>query len=100
MHVFFVIFAIIAAVAAIALHHSYKKQTTWRGTVTRIVEKPAAGIDGLDTKDYVDVHYETDEGKRGKFRIFRKKFEVLYPNLKAGDRLVKETGEVFPRKDA
>jgi len=99
VHVFFVIFAIIAAVAAIALYHSWKKQTAWRGTVTGIEERPAAGIDGLDVKDYVDVYYETDEGRRGRFRIARKKFDRFHSGLQVGDRLIKYPGEVYPRKE-
>ena len=64
-----------------------------------ILDKPADRIDGLDFKDYVEIVYESDAGKRGKFRIFRKKFEAKYPNLKVGDHLRKYPGEVFPRKD-
>ena len=82
---------------AIILYRSWRKQQAWRGIVTRIVEKPAAGIDGLDVKDYVDVHYQKEDGQKGKIRMEKRKFENLYFGLREGDILVKESGEHFPR---
>ncbi len=99
MGFFYGIILAIGLIAAITLIQSWRKQRAWRGTVTEIKERPAAGIDGLDTKDTVDIHYRTNDGRRGRLRFFKGKFEKMYPDLKVGDRLVKEVGEVYPKKE-
>ncbi len=99
MDVFYVILAIIGAFAMIMLYQSWRKQASWRGTVTKIEEKPAENIDILDYKDRVEIYYRTDDGRNGKIRLYKKKYVTLYPNLKEGDRLVKKAGVVYPSRD-
>ncbi len=94
---FFGAVALVGLIGVVALYRSWRKQQAWEGTVTRIEEKPATGIDGLDLKDYVDVHYRKADGREGKFRLEKRKFENLYFGLREGDTLVKESGEHFPR---
>ncbi len=98
MSVFYVILAMVLAVAVIALYHSWRKQREWQGTVTKIEEVPAAGIDGLDVKDHVVIYYRINGGGQKKLRLQKKKFERLFPGLREGDRLIKKSGEVFPRR--
>ena len=99
MDVFYVMLAIIGVIAVIMLYQSWRKQVSWRGTVTKIEEKPAENIDGLDYKEHVEIFYQTDDGRNGRIRLYRKKYVTFYPNLQEGDRLVKHPGEVYPRKE-
>ena len=100
MSVFYVILAIIITIAIIMLCQSWRKQREWEGTVIEIEEKPAAGIDDLDTKDFVDIYYKTEEGRKGKIHIYRKKFDTMYPGLREGSRLIKQAGKHFPEMTA
>jgi hypothetical protein len=99
MSIFYGILIAIGFFAIITLIQSWRKQRAWRGTVTKIEEKPAENIDGLDYKEHVEIYYRTDDGKTGKIRLYRKKYMALYPTLKEGDRLVKHPGEVYPGKE-
>ncbi len=99
MDVFYGILIIIGFFAVVTLIQSWRRQKSWRGTVTKIEEKPAENIDILDYKDRVEIYYRTDGGRTGRIRLYRKKFATLYPRLKEGDRLVKHPGEVYPRKE-
>ena len=95
---FYVILAIVLAIAVIALYQSWRKQREWQGTVTKIEEIPAAGIDGLDVKDYTIIHYRIDGGGEKRLRLQKAKYERLFPGLREGDRLIKEAGAPFPRR--
>ena len=99
MDVFYGILIIIGFFAIITLIQSWRRQKSWRGTVTKIEEKPAENIDILDYKDRVEIYYRTDDGRNGKIRLYKKKYVTLYPNLKEGDRLVKKAGVVYPSRD-
>ncbi len=100
MNLFYGILAAIALIAIIMLFQGKRRQQAWRGTVTKIKERPAANIDDLDTKDFVDIYYKTEAGKTGKIHIYKKKFDEMYPNLQEGSRLIKQAGKHFPEMTA
>ena len=99
MSVFYVTLAIILTIAVIALYQSWRKQREWEGIVIRIEEDPAAGIDGLDVIDYMVIHYRINGGQEKRLRLHKGKYKRLFPSLREGDRLIKEPGALFPRRD-
>jgi len=96
MDIFYGILAAIALSAIIMLFPGRRKKQAWRGTVTKIKERPAGNIDILDYKDFVDIYYKTEDGKKGKIHIYKNKFETMYPGLKTGSKLIKQAGMDFP----
>ena len=76
------------------------KQTSWKGTVTKIKEdifNPGVySENNTNFKDYVDIYYRTDSGKKGKVHIYKIQYDSLYSQLKVGDRLIKEAGKEYP----
>ena len=96
MDLFYGILAAIALSAIIMLFQGRRRKQAWRGTVTKIRERPAGNIDDLDTKDFIDIYYKTEVGKRGKIHIYKKKFDEMYPGLQKGSRLIKQAGKNFP----
>ena len=44
-------------------------------------------------KNYVDIYYRPDKGKKGKLHMYKSQFDSLYSQLKEGDRLIKEAGK-------
>ena len=95
MDLFYGILAAIALSAIIMLFQGRRRKQAWRGTVTKIRERPAGNIDDLDTKDFIDIYYKTEVGKRGKIHIYKKKFDEMYPGLQKGSRLIKQAGKNF-----
>jgi hypothetical protein len=83
------LYGILAAIVlsvVIMLFQKKKKQASWKGTVTKIKEKlyDPANYSENDTsfKDFVDVYYRTDSGKKGKLHLYKNQFDSLYPQLK------------------
>jgi len=98
MNAFYGVIILVGLIGGVMLYRSWRRQQAWRGVVTRIVEKPAEGIDGLDVKDHVEIYYRREEGRTGKIRLEKKKFDRFYFGLREGDELIKEAGEDYPRK--
>jgi len=96
MGLFYGILAAIALSAIIMLIQGKRRKQAWRGTVTKIKQRPAGNIDDLDTKDFVDIYYKTEGGKKGKIHLYKKKFDTMYPGLQKGSRLIKQAGKDFP----
>jgi len=97
------VYGILAAIGlsvVIMFFQNRKKQTSWQGTVTKIKEdtfNPSLySENNTNMRDYVDIYYRTDRGKKGKLHIYKNQFDSLYSQLKEGDRLIKESGKEFP----
>ncbi len=99
MNPFYGVFILVGLVGGIMLYRSWRRQQAWRGIVTRVIEKPAVGIDVLDVKDYMEIYYQREDGHAGRIRLEKRKFEKLYFGLQEGDILIKKPGEDFPRRD-
>ena len=96
MELFYGILAAIALSLAIMFSQGKRKKQTWQGVVTKIKERPASHIDDLDYKDYVDIYYKTDGGKKGKLHLRQKQFDTLYQGIQKGSRLIKQAGKDYP----
>lgn len=97
------LYGILAAIGlsvVITLFQRKKKQTSWKGTVTKIKEKSYDpnnySENNTNFKDYVDIYYHTDSGKKGKVHLYKNQFDSLYSQLKVGDQLIKEAGKEYP----
>ena len=44
------------------------------------------------------IHYQMDNGKKGRIHVTTQQFNQKYPDLKMGDRLIKKAGADFPEK--
>ena len=98
------LYGILAAIGlgiVIMFFQRIKRQKSWRGTVTKIKEdifNPSVYSEyNTNFKDYVDIYYRTDSGKKGKIHLYKSQFDSLYSQLKVGDRLIKEAGKEYPR---
>ena len=98
MNEFYGIVILVGLIGGVMLYRSWRRQQEWRGIVTRIEERPAEWIDGLDINDHVEIHYLREDGRVGKIRLEKRKFERLYFGLREGDALVKEAGDDYPHK--
>lgn len=103
MEIFYGILAAITLSVIIMFFQTRKKnQQSWSGTVVKIKEKQADyNVDPdyestNDYKDYVNIYYQTDSGKKGKIKLEKNQFNSMYPNLKTGSRLIKQTGKNYP----
>ena len=75
-----------------------KMKASWQGVVTKVKEEADTYDDENNFREgMVVIHYRTDAGKKGKFRLRKDQFGKMFPNLKAGNRLVKRAGEALPR---
>lgn len=99
------IYGILAAIALgiiLMLFQKKKRSSSWQGTVTKIKEKlyDPNNISENNTsfKDYVDIYYRTDNGKKGKVHLYKSQYDSLYAQLKVGDQLVKEAGKNYPEQ--
>ena len=97
------IYGILTAIALgiiLMLVQKKKRSSSWRGTVTKIKEdifNPSVYSEyNTNFKDYVDIYYRTDSGKKGKIHLYKSQFDSLYSQLKVGDRLIKEAGKEYP----
>ena len=97
------LYGILAAIGLgvlIMLFQRKKRQASWKGAVTKIKEKlydPGNySENNTNFKDYVDIYYRTDSGKKGKLHLYKSQFDSLYPQLKVGDQLIKEAGKEYP----
>ncbi len=100
MNTLYGILAAIGLSVVIMLFQKRKSQSAWKGTVTKIKEdifNPSVySENNTNMKDYVDIYYRTDNGKKGKLHIYKSQFDSLYSQLKEGDRLIKEAGKEYP----
>jgi hypothetical protein len=100
MNTLYGILAAIGLSVVITMFQRKKKQTSWRGVVTKIKEKiynPGVySENNTNFQDYVDIYYRTDSGKKGKVHLYKSQFDSLYSQLKVGDQLIKEAGKEHP----
>ncbi len=86
----------ILAVAAVALlivwMQKRRAREAWAATVTRIDQYDGGGA------AYVRVRFERDDGRTASFELPARDFAASFPGLKTGDRLVKPSGGLIPRK--
>ena len=100
MDILYGVFVAIALSVLITLFQKRKRQSTWKGTVTKIKENsynPSVySENNTNFQDYVDIYYRTDSGKKGKIHIYKRQFDLLYSQLKEGDKLIKKIGKEYP----
>lgn len=100
MNTLYGILAAIGLSVVIMFFQRKKKQASWKGTVTKIKQKiydpNTYSENNTNFKDYVDIYYRTDSGKKGKFHLYKSQFDILYSQLKVGDQLIKEADKEFP----
>ena len=102
MEIFYGIMAAVALSVVIMFFQKKKKQTAWVGIVIKIGTKEAdynSDPEYSSTNDWTSqttIHYQMDSGKKGKIQLTKQQFNQMYPDLKAGDRLVKKAGADFP----
>ncbi len=95
--VYGILLAVVLAVV-IMVFSSKKRKESWSGVVSNIKKKVITRDDeGYIEDEYIVVHYKTDNGKKGKFSLRKSYFDKMYPNLKIGDRLIKNAGEEYPK---
>lgn len=85
-----------------------KKQQSWIGEVIKIRRLHTDGegddddVDGLmphwASAMQVELEYKTEDGRKGRVSMSVAEAKERIPNLKKGDRIVKEAGEDLPRK--
>lgn len=80
------------------LWHKRKRSQTWIGMVTDIRREHEPYESG--NSDYITVRYRTKTGKNGSLHLDESSFIQLYPHLNIGDRLIKESGQDYPRMEA
>ena len=98
MELFYGILVAIALSVVIMLFQKRKKKESWQGVVTKVKEEADYYDDENNFREgMVVIHYRTDAGKKGKFRLRKNQFGKMFPNLKAGDRLAKQAGEALPQ---
>ncbi len=97
---FVIVLGIVIAFSLILMAwQSRKKAAHWQGAVTSIRRQAVNQGQRRIIKTYVFVvKYKTDSGKRGKIKVGALAFAKLYADLKEGDRLIKEAGQLLPRK--
>ncbi|WP_019626128.1 hypothetical protein [Thioalkalivibrio sp. ALJT] len=91
----------LAVVISIALmaYQKKKRNQAWAGAVTDIRQFEATEED-RPGKEYVRVRYRRDDGKKGKLTLERYQYQQMFPDLKVGDRLIKEVGQDHPRVES
>ena len=79
------LYGILAAIGlslVIMLFQKRKSQSACKGTVTKIKEdifNPSVySENNTNMKDYVDIYYRTETGKKGKLHIYKSQFDSLY----------------------
>ena len=97
------IYGILTAIALsiiLMLFQKKKRSSSWQGTVPKIKEdifNPSLYSEyNTNMRDYVDIYYRTDTGKKGKLHLYKDQFDNLYSGLKVGDHLIKEAGKEYP----
>jgi len=79
-----------------------KRNASWQGKVTKLktysVDRNRSDDGPSDFEDWITVYYQTDSGKKGKYDFPKRGFDDIYPDLKVGDRLLKNKGEYYPSK--
>ena len=102
METFYGILVAIALSIVIMFFQKKKKETAWSGIVKKIVIKKANHnikpeySSSSDWTDQAYIHYRMDSGKKGKIHITAQQLNQQYPDLKAGDKLIKKAGAYFP----
>ncbi len=100
METFYGILVAVALAVVIMVFQSRKKKESWSGVVVDIKKKiitKEQDEGGFTEEEYVSVFYKTDNGKKGKIQLKKYHFDTLFPDLKIGDRLVKDAGEDYPK---
>ena len=102
METFFGILAAITVSIILMFFQARKKKQSWSGTVVKIKEKRADYnadpnyASSSDYKDYINIYYQTDSGKKGKIKLEKNQFNSMYPNLRTGSKLIKQPGKNYP----
>ncbi len=82
MNTLYGILAAIGLSIVIMLFQKRKRQSAWKGAVTKIKENifnPSVySENNTNMKDYVDIYYRTETGKKGKLHIYKSQFDSLY----------------------
>ncbi len=98
MELFLGILVAVALALVIMFFQKKKMKQAWQGTVTKIKEQADYYDDENNFREgLVRVYYQTDAGKKGKNRLQKRHYGKVFPGLKVGDHLVKETGDVYPK---
>jgi len=97
MELFLGILVAVGLSVAIMLFQKKKMKKTWRGVVTKIREEADTYDDENNFREgMVVIHYRTDGGKKGKFRMKKQHFGTVYKGLNVGSRLEKRAGDLLP----
>lgn len=102
MEIFYGIVAAVALSVVIMFFQKKNKQNSWVGIVKKIKIKEAnynSDPEYSSTNDWTSqtyIHYQMDNGKKGKFYVTTQQFNQMYPDLKVGERLIKKAGAHFP----
>ena len=98
MDTFYGILLAIAIGVVIMMFQKKKIKESWSGVVVKL-KREADYYDDDDNFREGDniIHYKTDTGKKGKIRLRDYDMQRMYPNLKVGDRLLKESGQDYPK---
>lgn len=95
MEIVYTVALVVAISALLTFIGLRNKRASWAGTVTN-VRLHRFQRDESDEEEYI-IKYRTDQGKKRKIKLSVYAFNKFYGGLKAGDRLVKESGEYMPK---
>jgi MFS superfamily sulfate permease-like transporter len=73
-----------------------KMKESWEGVITKVEKEEREDDEGIPYT-YYHIHYRTEQGKKGKLSLTEYQFNTYFPHIKEGDRLIKETGEMYPK---
>lgn len=90
---------VIAFAVILTLIQKSRLNAAWSGRVESIGRRNAYQGGNKRLKlQLVVVRYRTNAGKRGKFELEESAFARYFPDLQAGDGLIKSAREGLPRK--
>lgn len=95
-----VVLFVAAVTVLLSWYQARKRADVWQGTVTKIKRKTvdrASSDETPDYRDYVYVHFQKDNGKKGKLSLEAAAFNKLFPDLQVNDRLNKQAGQDYPQ---
>ncbi len=82
----------------LTLYSIRQRNSNWQGTVVDIREH--SYLDSNEThQEEVHIIYKLDGGRKKKMNLSRSAYLQVYPDLKVGDRLIKEKGAYHPRRE-
>lgn len=85
----------------ITLYSRRKMASTWTGVVERVrnFQKQDANVDHSSTVPMVAVVFRTDQGRRVKVELEKRRFDAAFPDgLEPGDRVEKAAGAWYPAR--